>query len=401
MGRPEFQNSKKSGWLFMTAIICISFSLRAPMTSIGPLAGLMGASLGATNGFIGFISTLPLITFAVCSPMVSWFNVRFGLGKTMMAGLLLIVLGGVIRAYAGITGLLMGTALVGIGICVGNVLIPSIVKLKFPQQIGIVTGIYITAMAAFASIGAGISYPLAESGLGWERVLLVWSGVAFLAVLSWLPHRTLGEDDRIEEIARKRNRKIGQNHKKKSIWKSPLAWYITLFMGLQSINFYSLTAWIPSILQSWGMEPETTGYMALWFQLIGIPASFLAPVMAAKLKSQKPVALGSGIFCALGLAMLLYRPSVPFTMLALLLIANGGAASFAWSMAMAGFKEAASLSGMMQSVGYALAAIGPTLCGVLYDKVHSWNFVIILFIGLAVMMLIVGILASKKEKLFN
>jgi CP family cyanate transporter-like MFS transporter len=139
------------------------------------------------------------------------------------------------------------------------VLVPSIVKLKYPERIGIITSIYITSIAIFASIGAGASYPLASSGLGWKAASVVWSGIAILAVFAWMPQRNLGPGtlDLAGGAAMTADadggeiRKIKKNGK--SIWKSPLAWYITLFMGFQSLNYYSLTAWLPSILESSGM----------------------------------------------------------------------------------------------------------------------------------------------------
>lgn len=409
--------------LLLAAIIAISFSLRAPITSIGSLAGLIREDLGVSNGFVGFITTLPLIAFAVCSPFVSKVSDRLGIGKTMLAGLIAIVAGGVLRAYTGTAGLLLGTALIGVGISSANVLIPSIVKLKFPERIGIVTSVYITSMAAFASIGAGVSYPLANAGLGWGSASAVWAGTALLAVFAWFPQRKLGAHSEIiaeqtkpgtsssdsaakpqDRGSETRNGTVGTN-KRNNIWKSSLAWYITLYFGIQSFNFYSLTAWVPSILQGYGMTPDMAGFMALWFQLIGIPSSFITPILAARVKNQKIIVTGACIAYILGIGMLAVFHSAPVVMIALLLLSNGGAASFSWAMVMISLKtadagEAIELSGMSQSVGYLLAAIGPTLCGVIFDVSKTWSPVLALFLGITAGMAVAGILAAKKEKLF-
>lgn len=416
----SFATSRK---LLLAAIIAISFSLRAPITSIGSLAGLIHDDLGVSNGFVGFITTLPLIAFAVCSPFVSKVSDRLGIGKTMLAGLIAIVVGGVLRAYTGTAGLLIGTALIGVGISSANVLIPSIVKLKFPERIGIVTSVYITSMAAFASIGAGVSYPLANAGLGWGSASAVWAGTALMAIFAWFPQRKLGAHKEIiaeqtkhksvspSSAANSQSGKSGAERgetgaaKKKNIWKSSLAWYITLYFGIQSFNFYSLTAWVPSILQAYGMTPAMAGYMALWFQLIGIPSSFITPILAARVKNQKIIVTGACIAYILGIGMLAVFHSAPVVMIALLLLSNGGAASFSWAMVMISLKtadagEAIELSGMSQSVGYLLAAIGPTLCGVIFDVSKAWSPVLALFLGITAVMTVAGILAAKKEKLF-
>ena len=137
-------------------------------------------------------------------------------------------------------------------------------------------------MAIFASIASGLSYPLAEAGLGWKNTSVVWVGIAFLAIFAWFPQRKLSSD--ISEDINRQFVSETQQKEKKNIWKSPLAWYLTLFMGFQSLNYYSLTAWIPSILQGDGMSPETAGYMAFWYQLIGIPFSFITPILASRVK---------------------------------------------------------------------------------------------------------------------
>lgn len=390
----------------LTAIVMICFSLRAPITAIGSLAGLIHDDLGVSNSFIGFITTLPLIAFGVCSPFVFRVSDRLGIGRTMMTGLIAIVAGGILRAYTGVAGLLIGTALTGIGISVGNVLIPSIVKLKFPERIGIVTSIYMAAITLLASIGAGTSYPLAEAGLGWKSASAVWAGIALLAAVVWLPQRKLGS--RENEVGENRHATPRSNTDtgKKNIWKSPLAWYITIYNGLQSFNYYSLTAWVPSILYSYGMPPATAGYMALWFQLVGIGASFLIPILAARMKSQRIIVTSACAAYFTGIVMLIAFHSTPAVLIALFLLSNGGSASFSWAMAMYSLKpedaeESIKLSGMSQSVGYLLAAAGPTLCGAIFDTAGAWSLVLSLFLGTSVIMIAAGSLASKKDRLFR
>lgn len=418
--------------LLLIAIVMICFALRAPITAIGSLAGLIHDDLGVSNGFIGFITTLPLIAFAACSPFVFRVSDRFGIGRIMMAGLIAITAGGILRAYTGVAGLLVGTALIGIGISVGNVLIPSIVKLKFPEKIGVVTSIYMAAMTLLASIGAGASYPLAEAGLGWKSSSAVWAGVALLAAVAWFPQRKLSsaEVPEIQEADSSVTAPVGSGRSganrganrsntghssaggsnadrgKKNIWKSPLAWYITIYNGFQSFNYYSLTAWVPSILYSYGMPPVTAGYMALWFQLTGIGASFLVPILAARMKSQRMIVTVACTSYFLGIVMLIAFHSTPAVLIALFLLSNGGSASFSWAMAMYGLKpadaeEAIKLSGMSQSVGYLLAAAGPTLCGAIFDSVDAWGIVLSLFLGTSVVMIAAGIQASKKDRLFG
>ncbi|MOA58042.1 Inner membrane transport protein YeaN [compost metagenome] len=59
--------------------------------------------------------------------------------------------------------------------------------------------------------------------------------------------------------------------------------------------------------------------------------------------------------------------------------------------------DAAELSGMAQSVGYMLAAIGPTLVGYLHDLTGGWRLPMYFLIGVAVLVLIFGVAAGRNR----
>ena len=141
-------------------IIFVSFNLRAPITSVGPVIDLIQEQYKLNSSMAGFITTLPLLAFAIFSPIVAKINHKFGHGKTMFAGLILIILGLMLRSYLQVFGLFAGTIFIGIGIAIGNVLIPSVIKHKFKKNAGSVISIYITSMCIFAAIGSGVSIPI-------------------------------------------------------------------------------------------------------------------------------------------------------------------------------------------------------------------------------------------------
>lgn len=396
-----FKNKLQKQGLLIVAIIFISATLRAPITAIGPIAELIHQDLQVSNGFVGFITTLPLLAFALLSPFLSKISDRLGLGTTMMLGLVFIAAGGLIRSYTGIFGLLLGTTIIGIGIAAGNVLIPGVVKLKFPDKIGVVTSSYATCMSLFASIGAGVSYPLAVNmGLGWKNGLVLWSVVAIGAIVMWLPHLKLNGGDGIRAATEKQ-----EGISLKTIWKSPTAWFLTMLFGFQSLIFYSMGAWLPSILVYRGFGPEVSGYMTLWFQLSAIPASLSVPIITSRVKNQRGVVMAACGLYVLGFTILFTAESFLAIMIALSLVAMGGGACFVWCLAMFSIlgdnpQASATLSGMCQSIGYLLAAIGPTMCGAIYDITGSWTAVIGLFFAMTAVMLLSGHFITKKDKLF-
>ena len=375
-------NKKEKFWLIL-GVIFISFNLRAPITAVGSLVGWIQTDYNLSSGMAGFITTLPLLAFAAASPFVSRVALKLGTGRMVLGGLLLIMAGTVVRSYTGVTGLYLGTTVLGIGIAIGNVLIPGIIKMKFSDCVGRMTSIYTSSMCIFAAVGAGISVPLAERlQLGWSHALAVWSLLALLTALLWLPQC------RGSQIETKAKAVVGSH----SVWKSVTAWWVTLFMGIQSLLFYSLVAWLPTILVSRGMTETFAGTMASVFQLTAIPATLLIPALCDRFASQQGLALATcTVYCG-GMVLLLLGQDTGVLTMATLLLALGMGGSISLAIAFLSLRSsdaatAAQLSGMSQSAGYLLAAVGPMLVGMVYDLVGNW------FVPIIILLVLIGLLA--------
>lgn len=379
--------SGKEKKLIVLGIIFISFNLRAPITAVGSIVEMIKSEFMISSSSAGLITTLPLIAFAIVSPFVSKTSKKLGYGKTMMLGLMFILLGELVRSYTNLTGLFIGTALLGIGIAIGNVLIPSIIKMSFPNKTGLLTSIYTSSMCIFAAVGAGLSIPLAKGlNLGWKNALAIWFTLTLVTIIIWLPQ--LKAKDNMDKTVSKKT-------ENKSIWKSSTAWWVTLFMGTQSLLFYSLVAWLPTIIVSKGMTESFAGTMALTFQLIAIPATLLIPILCDKLKNQRILV---GIVCGLyisGMLLLFFAKTNTLLLGSVVLMSLGMGGSISLSIAFISLRSqnssiAAELSGMSQSAGYLLAAVGPILMGYIYDSSGSWSLPITIFAGLIVFLSFCG-----------
>ena len=384
---------KKDSILVLLGILFISFNLRAPITAVGSVVSMIKADYMLSNAVAGFITTLPLIAFAVVSPFVSKISSRLGQGRTMMIGLILILIGEFVRSYTGAAGLFVGTAIIGIGIAIGNVLIPAIIKKNFPEKVGAVTSVYTSGMCIYAAVGAGISVPLAKGmDLGWKNALASWFILTILTVLIWIP-QTRKTEERAAVVTR-------GNSSSSSIWRSPLAWWVTIFMGIQSLLFYSQVAWLPTIVSSKGMTQGFAGNMALLFQLMAIPATLLIPTISDRFKDQKLLVLITSAIYMIGMTLFLLGNSELMLILAVVLLAIGMGGSISLSIAFISMrspnpKRASELSGMSQSAGYLLAAVGPIMSGSIYDATGSWNIPIILFIVLIALLAFSGMFAGR------
>ena len=381
-------NRKKFDYLLFTAIVCVAINLRAPITAVGPLVAQMKASLPFSSGVFGLLTTIPLIMFAVVSPVVCRINDRFGAGRTLLAGILLIGLGVALRSYAGVIGLFGGTVLLGFGVALGNVLIPGIIKARFPAQVGLVTSAFTISMGSFAAISSAISYPVSQlPGFGWRGSLAVWLALFVFALAVWLPQRKLS-------IAPSCPADLPAEPQR-SVFRSPRAWWLTLLMGAQSFLFYFFTAWLPSLLQSKGVSPAGAGYIAFAFQLMTIPASFLIPAIAVRLKSQKGlISIISAVY-AVSIATLFFAKSAALVTAAVMLCGLSTGSCFSMCMLLIGLRtrdagRATSLSGMVQSLGYAFGAAGPILGGWLLDWTGGWNAAILCAAALTLIIFISG-----------
>ncbi len=388
----EPQQRSTFGLLLLVAgIVFLAMNLRAPITSVGPVVELIRDSLNISNTTAGILTTIPLLAFAVLSPFAPRLARRLGMELTLFFVLIVLSIGLFLRPLGGLPFLYTGTLFIGAGIAIANVLMPAFVKMKFPKNIGVMTGIYSISMNLTAAIAAGLSVPLATgTSFSWKASIGVWALLGVVALLFWIPQLKYGE------------KQPSSNHdevKKPSLLRSKLAWQITIFMGLQSLLFYSIVAWFPAILQDRGMSADKAGWMLSSVQFAQLPVTFIMPIIAAKMKNQIALVWLTFISAILGVLCILSGQTLLILPAAILF---GIATGTAFSLAMMFFTlrtdnvfEAADLSAMAQSIGYLLAATGPVIFGYLYDLTSNWFWSLILLMIASIIILIVGLGAGK------
>ncbi|MFA6662341.1 MAG: MFS transporter, partial [Bacilli bacterium] len=340
--------------MLILGIILIAFNLRPAITAVGPLVSLIRADMGLSNSAVGLITTLPLVAFAVFSPVAPQIARRVGNEQTLFLGLLFLVGGILIRSLDVPILLFVGTILVGLGIAICNVLLPALIKERFPQKVGLMTSVYSTAMVIFAALASGISIPLAQGlSLGWQGTLRFWVILAALAIVVWLPqlHQS-------KQLLKQQDVKSLRH----GLLFSPLAWQVTFFMGLQSFCFYVTVAWLPEILCSYGLSISLAGWMLSLIQFISIPTTFIAPLLAERFPNQRKIIAVIGVLYLVGIGGLLVGRDIVLLTLSITLLGLGQGASVSLAFTLFVLRtengqQAAELSGMAQSIGYLLAAI--------------------------------------------
>ncbi|MGE6377385.1 CynX/NimT family MFS transporter [Peribacillus muralis] len=388
-------NSKSRIGLLIIGIILIGANLRAPLTSVGPLVTSIRDALGITNALSGFLTTLPLLSFALLSPFAPKIARRFGMELTLFASLILLTIGIAIRSIGGVPTLFMGTILIGFAIAIGNVLLPSLIKHNFARNIGLMTGVYAVSMNLCGAMASGISIPIASSsGMGWTGALGCWGILSLITVFFWMPQlrRPANGDKNVQTALKQKNM---------NLWRSSLAWQITFFMGLQSFIFYTVITWMPEILEQKGLNADEAGWMLSIMQLAVIPITFIVPILAGRLQNQRILVVPPAVFLVTGIFGILYGSEL-FIPVCMMLIGIGVGTIFSLSMMFFSLRtrsthEATELSGMAQSFGYLLAAIGPVLFGWLHDLTHSWTVPLLMLVLVSALIFIVGMRAGKNE----
>ncbi|MFS0749396.1 CynX/NimT family MFS transporter [Oceanobacillus sp. 1P07AA] len=382
--------------LLVIGIIVVAFNLRPAITSVGPLISLIREDIDISNGTAGLLTSLPLIAFAIISPMVPNFAHKLTREKVLIFGLIFIIIGILIRSISLFLLLLIGTLIIGAGIAICNVLLPSLIKSYFPLKVALMTGIYTTVMNIFAAAGSGLSNPLAKDlGLGWQLSLFIWAAPAVFAAVIWII--IIRTDTTKEESIPPSKKGILSGNR---MWRIPLAWIVAAFLGLQSTLFYVTISWLPEILHDFGMSMATAGWLLSITQIIGLPASFTVPILAGKLQKQSFIACLIGVFSLIGYGGLLLGDSWATIIFSLLFIGIALGGGFALALTFLGLRsknaeQSTELSGMAQSVGYLLAAIGPFAIGSMYDVTASWSFPLLTLMIVAVLLIIIGYQVGK------
>ncbi|WP_261676964.1 CynX/NimT family MFS transporter [Staphylococcus equorum] len=385
-------------WGVIIAIVFIASILRAPLTSVGPVIEEIKQVMEIDNSVAGILTTIPLIIFAIVSPLVSKVTSRLTMSRTIFYSTILLIVALFLRIAGDFNLFIIGTLLLGIATAFGNVVLPSYVKWYFPMQIGLATGIYSGTMNFTAGLGGGLSFPLSEiSPIGFRLSLSFWIIFGVIALLLWIPKARTGaklEQATVDQSKLKTSKKV-------NIVKSKLAWMVALTMGFQSMVFYTMVAWVPSILIDRGLEPTTAGYLLMLNQFSQVPMTFIFPIVASKLKDQRILVVIITILFLIGFSLFFTQSLV---LLIIGIVIAGLAMGACFSLCMTFFSIRAntsegsiSLSGFGQSVGYLIAAIGPFLIGYLYDATGSWNSGVVALIIMSILIFIFGYPAAKNK----
>lgn len=371
----KVQPSKVFGaGLLLVGVMVISLNLRSPITGIGPLLELMREQLQLSVTQAGLLTTLPLLAFAFCSPLAAILGRRQGLEVSLMVALVLMLIGIIMRSMGSVSALMLGTVIIGAGIAIANVLLPSLLKRDFPSKVATITALYVLMMGLGSTISAGIAVPMADLAdslairfiPNWAFALGSIIVFPIVAIILWLPQ--LGKST-------KPSTDKAEIESHSYVWRSAIAWQVTAFLALNSLLNYIFISWLPSILIDFGFTPAKAGFIHGVLQLFSaLPAIILIPLMA-KIDDKRLLTFALTLLVSIGLIGLLIHPEWALVWAMMFGFGTGG--GFILGLSFISYRtqdahQAASLSGMAQCLGYLLAATGPIIMGSLHEWAGSW-----------------------------
>ena len=387
--------------IILLGIILLGMILRTPITSVGAIIGPLKNLLEINNTVAGLITTIPLIAFAIFSPFVAKISNKIGLEKTIFLATIVASIGLLLRFYINTSIFFVTTFIIGVGITVGNVLLPGLTKKYFPENLGVMTGFYAVVMNISASIAAGISYPILNTNIGGEKfstglAVNIWLIVSVLNIVIYAIITKNSKSERIED------KKSGG----KGYLRSLKMWSVMLSMGLQSALFYCSVSWFAEIMISKGFTPSEAGLLLSISQFAQFPSTFLVPVLAEKIKNRLiiPIFITMGYIVSL-IGMIYIQGNFALMTIYIVLFALAGGGSFSYVMYLFSAKskneeEAADVSGLAQAGGYWLAAIFPPLLGYIRD-ILNWDVAIYILIATASLLFITLIHSSSKGNIIE
>ena len=362
--------TRRTSLLALAAILLLAANLRPTAVSVGPvLSDVRSGSdgLGMGPGEAGLLTSLPVIAFALFGSAAPWLARRLGVHRVTLGALAAVVVGLAARSLVGSVALFLGFSLVALaGMALANVLLPSLVKLHFPDRVGRVTALYTTLLSIGLTMALVLTVPIADAGGSWRVGLGVWAALAAVAMVPWLP---MIAHDRTVETS-------GERHGFLSVLRTPIGLAMVGFFGLQSLQAYAIFGWFPTLWRDAGYSATTAGVLVGLLAAMSIPLSLWAPAALARSSRPRAIMLGILVCYPLGYAGLLIDPhslAVPCAILV-----GAGAACFPLVLILINLRArtpsaTATLSSVTQSVGYLLAAVGPFAIGLLHDRTGGWQ----------------------------
>lgn len=373
-------------------LILVALNLRMAVAAVPPVLTQIQHDTGLGSLGSGLLTALPLFCFGAMALSAPALVRRLRMGPLLGLTMAVVAGGCAVRLAPSLVALFLGTAILGSGIAVANVLLPGLIKRDFRDVAGPMIALYALVLSLGASIPAGLTIPIEDlTGAGWRPAVAIWGVVALIALVLWLP-RARRDEPAVTDVPRP--------SPARDLRRDRLAWAVTLFMGLQSLCYYAMLSWLPAILESHGMSNGKAGWMLSYMTIPGMAASLFTPAVQRRLpRSELEVTLAAVLLAIGYIGLIVFGASAAYVWVTAIGLAGGLLIALALSYIVGRAHDdhhVAHLSTMAQSVGYLIASTGPFLVGALHGLTSSWTVSLLVLLGVLVPMLLAGMVAGRE-----
>ncbi len=376
---------------FLIALLLIAANLRPSITGVGPLLKTIQEDLALSATAAGLLGSLPVLIFAAFAPLARLAR-QHGAERMLLVGLLVLIVGLLVRSEGHVATLFVGTVILATGIASTNVLLPVIIKQRYPERVPALTTAYATIMGGVAALASGVAVPMADwlPG-GWQSSLASWALIAAIALVFWIPHARPLENQADAPKA------TGAHPP----WRTRVAWQVTGYMGFQSTVFYIAVSWYPAILRDAGFSAAAAGWELTIYQVAALVAGLAIPALIRRFKDQRVLAFSTAALSGLGVLGILLAPA--YATVWMIVLGCGSGPSLILALSFMGLRartqeSAGALSLMAQGIGYLVAACGPVVFGLAHDYTGGWTIALLGMVGVALIQGLCGLGAGRALK---
>lgn len=406
-----------AAWLLPAAIVLIALNFRGPIVATAPVIGDIRLDLGLTATIAGLLTTIPVLCFALATPFASWVIAKADPERAVSLSLVIVLAGTVVRSMPSAAALLIGTAIIGIGITIGNVVIPVVIRRDTsPERVGLVTGVYTSALNVGSMLTSLGTAPIAELW-GWPIAIAVWAVLAVVAGFAWTyavgaraawlrpttneePLPVTGPIDQVLDTGAIRTVRAQQAAAEPvRPARRLITWGLTLAFGGQAFSYYALTAWIPTLLHDEiGFSKASSGASSSVFQILAVVGALGVPVLASKWRPRAIISLVAFLWLAMPLG-LLFAPQLWLLWSVLGGAAQGGGITVIFIVIVrivSSDADARRMSAFVQGGGYLIGSAGPLVAGSLHGATGDWTAPLLVVLVAVLTLGVVGTVAARR-----
>ncbi|MFC7402054.1 CynX/NimT family MFS transporter [Citricoccus sp. GCM10030269] len=421
-------------WIIL-GIVVLALNLRAPIIAPTAVLGDIQADTGLDAVGAGLLTGLPVMLFAVATPLATRTIGRWGSETTVLACLAGVLAGTALRSVGPAWLVLTGTAVIGLSLTLGNIVVPVIIRREVPwDRVSMATGLYSATMNVGSMATLLGTAPLAAV-VGWRWAIALWGVVSAAGLVYWLslirrrvrrghgsslirrrvrrghgsssastagpepatgPEPTPSGTDSVDDTAGSASTQLKPSRSFRRVM-----WLLVITFSGQSAGYYATTTWLPSILaETRGLDTAGAGATASLFQVAAIVGAFGVPLLAARSRPWVPVAIVAVLWISLPIG-LMAAPEAHVLWSLTGGVAQGGGFTAIFSILARTARsdtEAASASAFVQTGGYLAATVAPPLAGWLHTLTDGWTAPLMLVLAATLTFGVAGSLAARASE---